>query len=171
MSVTSDLVDFAKDAGAQVHVYNGDGIAVTWDCGRNWQHMWDRRGARPQAFYGESEYAEARIPMMISDYGEMMLKWAIVRIGGMARSYKGWPGVNIPRDASSVEAQWGFQQLTPITGRLTLEELSMPMEMRTIFPYHYELNEYSHVAQMDFDDLLAAYQDPTGGELLSRWVR
>lgn len=31
MSVTADLVDFARASGAISSVYNGDGIALTWD--------------------------------------------------------------------------------------------------------------------------------------------
>ena len=46
----------------------------------------------------------------------------------------------------------------------------IPMELRTIFPAHPELNELSHVMQMDFDALLAAYKEPSGGELLEQWV-
>ena len=37
------------------------------------------------------------------------------------------------------------------------------MEMRTIFPVHPELNQLSHVMQIDFDELLAGYMDPLGG--------
>ena len=85
MSVTSNLVGFAESSGAQVHLYNGNGLAITWDHGRFWQHIWDNGGSCPQAFYGESEYAEPRVPTMISDYGEIMLKWAIMRIGEKAR--------------------------------------------------------------------------------------
>ena len=82
MSVTADLVDFARTSGAISSVYKGDGIALTWDSGRSWQHIWDTKDSRrPQAFYGESEYLEPRVPTMISDYGEIMLKWASVRIG------------------------------------------------------------------------------------------
>ena len=82
MSVTADLVDFARTSGAISSVYKGDGIALTWDSGRSWQHIWDTKDSRrPQAFYGESEYLEPRVPTMISDYGEIMLKWAIMRIG------------------------------------------------------------------------------------------
>ena len=70
MSVTVDLVDFARTSGAISSVYKGDGIALTWDSGRSWQHIWDTKNSRrPQAFYGESEYLEARVPTMISDYG------------------------------------------------------------------------------------------------------
>lgn len=59
--------------------------------------------------------------------------------------------------------QWGFEQITPITGRLTLDGAYIPMEMRTIFPVHPELNQLSHVMQIDFDELLAGYMDPLGG--------
>nr|WP_314337050.1 hypothetical protein [Schaalia odontolytica] len=58
--------------------------------------------------------------------------------------------------------QWGFEQLTPITGRLTLDGAYIPMEMRTIFPVHPELNQLSQVMQIDFDELLAGYMDPSG---------
>ena len=51
----------------------------------------------------------------------------------------------------SVSPQWGFEQLTPITGRLTLDGAYIPMEMRTVFPVHPELNQLSHVMQIDFD--------------------
>ena len=57
----------------------------------------------------------------------------------------------------SVSPQWGFEQLTPITGRLTLDGAYIPMEMRTIFPVHPELNQLSQVMQIDFDELLAGY--------------
>lgn len=170
MSVTSSLVDFAESAGAQVELYNGNGLAFTWDHGRSWQHVWDRQGAHPQAFYGESEYFEARVPAMISDYGEIMLKWAITRIGANARRGMGWAPVKVPNDSASVAPQWGFQQLTPITGRLTLNGSHLPLELRTIFPYHYELNELSQVIEMDFEELLESYKDPSGGALLAQWV-
>ena len=171
MSVTADLIDFAHDSGAICSVYRGNGIALTWDGGRSWQHIWDTEGSRrPQAFYGESEYLEPRVPTMISDYGEIMLKWAIMRIGEKARWRRRWPLIDVPSDAASVDPQWGFEQLTPITGRLTLDGAYIPMELRTIFPAHPELNQLSHVMQMDFDALLAAYKEPLGGELLEQWV-
>ena len=107
---------------------------------------------------------------MISDYGEIMLKWAIMRIGDKARWRRRWPRIDVPADPASVDPQWGFEQLTPITGRLTLDGAYIPMELRTIFPAHPELNELSHVMQMDFDALLAAYKEPSGGELLEQWV-
>lgn len=44
------------------------------------------------------------------------------------------------------------------------------MELRTIFPAHPELNQLSHVMQMDFDALLATYMEPSGGELQRQWV-
>ena len=170
MSVTSTLVDFAKSSGAQVQLYRTSGIAITWDNGRNWQHIWDQNGTPPQAFYGESEYFEARVPTMISDHGEIMLKWAILRIGANARRAIHWPTIRIPHSAESVDPQWGFQQLTPITGTLTIDNSRLPFEQRTIFPFHYELNQLSHVITMDFEALLHAYMDPTGGELLSHWT-
>lgn len=36
------------------------------------------------------------------------------------------------------------------------------MEMRTIFPARPELNQLSQVMQIDFDELLAGYMDPSG---------
>lgn len=171
MSVTADLIDFARDSGAISSVYNGNGIALTWDAGRSWQHVWDTKNSpRPQAFYGESEYLEPRVPTMISDYGEIMLKWAIMRIGEKARWRRRWPRIDVPADAASVDPRWGFEQLTPITGRLTLDSGYIPMELRTISPAHPELNQLSHVMQMDFDALLAAYMEPSGGELQRQWV-
>lgn len=170
MSVTSDLVDFAESSDAQVHLYNGNGLAITWDRGRFWQHIWDSGGSCPQAFYGESEYAERRVPTMISDYGEIMLKWAIMRIGEKARWRRRWPRIDVPSAPESVSPQWGFEQLTPITGRLTLDGAYIPMEMRTIFPVHPELNQLSQVMQIDFEELLAGYMDPSGGPLLRQWV-
>ena len=171
MSVTSDLVDFAESSGAHVQLYNGNGLAITWDRGRFWQHIWDTKNARrPQAFYGESEYLEPRVPTMISDYGEIMLKWAIMRIGEKSRWRRGWPRIDVPAGLESVSSQWGFEQLTPITGRLTLDGAYIPMEMRTIFPVHPELNQLSQVMQIDFDELLAGYMDPSGGSLLCQWV-
>ena len=98
MSVTEDLIDFARESGAIPSVYNGGGIALTWDAGRSWQHIWDTKNARrPQAFYGESEYLEARVPTMISDYGEIMLKWAIMRIGEKARWRRRWSRIDVLR--------------------------------------------------------------------------
>lgn len=70
----------------------------------------------------------------------------------------------------SVSPQWGFEQLTPITGRLTLDGAYIPMEIRTIFPAHSELNQLSQVMQIDFDELLAGYMDPSGGPLLRQWI-
>lgn len=171
MSVTADLIDFARDSGAICSVYRGNGIALTWDGGRSWQHIWDTADSRrPQAFYGESEYLEPRVPTMISDYGEIMLKWAIMRIGDKARWRRRWPRIDVPADPGSVDPQWSFEQLTPITGLLALDGGYIPMEMRTIFPAHPELNQLSQVMQMDFDALLAAYKEPSGGELLEQWV-
>ena len=79
MSVTADLIDFAEHAGAQVRIWRGNGVGITWDCGRYWYHIWDKVGTHPQALYGETEYLEPRVPTMLSDYGEIMLRWAIVR--------------------------------------------------------------------------------------------
>ena len=162
MPATSDLVDFAESSEAHVQPYNGNGLAITWDRGRFWQHIWDSGGNCPQAFYGESEYLESRVPTMISDYGKIMLKWAIMRIGEIARWRRGWPRIDVPAGLESVSAQWGFEQLTPITGRLTLDGAYIPMEMRTIFPLHPELNQLSLVMQIDFDELLAGYMYPSG---------
>ena len=44
------------------------------------------------------------------------------------------------------------------------------MEMRTIFPVHPELNQLSQVMQIDFDELLAGYIDPSGGPFLRQWL-
>ena len=107
---------------------------------------------------------------MISDYGEIMLKWAIMRIGEKARWRRRWPRIDVPSALESVSPQWGFEQLTPITGRLTLDGEYIPMEMRTIFPVHPELNQLSQVMQIDFDELLAGYMDPSGGTLLRQWL-
>lgn len=170
MSVTSDLVDFAESSEAHVQLYNGNGLAITWDRGRFWQHIWDSGGSYPQAFYGESEYLEPRVPTMISDYGEIMLKWAIMCIGEKARWRRRWPRIDVPARLESVSPQWGFEQLTPITGRLTLDGAYIPMEMRTIFPAHPELNQLSQVMQIDFDELLAGYMDPSAGPLLRQWL-
>ena len=171
MSVTEDLIDFARESGAIPSVYNDGGVALTWDAGRSWQHIWDTKNSRrPQAFYGESEYLESRVPTMISDYGEIMLKWAIMRIGEKARWRRRWPRIDVPAALESVAPQWGFEQLTPITGRLTLDGAYIPMEMRTIFPVHPELNQLSQVMQIDVDELLAGYMDPSGGPLLRQWL-
>ena len=75
----------------------------------------------------------------------------------------------MPRSAQSVDPHWGFEQLSLITGRLTRDGKPVPMQLRTIFPDHYELNQFSHVAGMRFKDLLAAFKDPTGG-ILANWV-
>jgi hypothetical protein len=107
---------------------------------------------------------------MISDYGEIMLKWAIMRIGEKARWRRRWPRIDVPVGLESVSPQWGFEQLTPITGRLTLDGAYIPMEMRTIFPVHPELNQLTHVMQIDFDELLAGYMDPSGGPFLREWL-
>ena len=55
-------------------------------------------------------------------------------------------------------------------GRLTLDGAYIPMEMRTIFPVHPELNQLSQVMQIDFDELLAGYMDPSGRPLLRQWL-
>ena len=99
-----------------------------------------------------------------------MLKWAIMRIGEKARWRRRWPRIDVPTGLESVSPQWGFEQLTPITGRLTLDGAYIPMEMRTIFPVHPELNQLSQVMQIDFDALLAGYMDPSGGALLRQWL-
>ena len=106
----------------------------------------------------------------LSDYGEIMLKWAIMCIGEKARWRRRWPRIDVPSGLESVLPQWGFEQLTPITGRLTLDGAYIPMEMRTIFPVHPELNQLSQVMQIDFDELLAGYMDPSGGTLLRQWL-
>ena len=106
----------------------------------------------------------------LSDYGEIMLKWAIMRIGEKARWRRRWPRIDVAAGLESVSPQWGFEQLTPITGRLTLDGAYIPMEMRTVFPVHPELNQLSHVMQIDFDELLAGYTDPSGGPLLRQWL-
>ena len=93
----------------------------------------------------------------LSDYGAIMLKWAIMRIGEKARWRRRWPRIDVPSALESVSPQWGFEQLTPITGRLTLDGAYIPMEMRTILPVHPELNQLSQVMQIDFDELLAGY--------------
>ena len=51
MSVTADLIDFAEHAGAQVRIWRGNGVGITWDCGRYWYHIWDKAGTRPQALW------------------------------------------------------------------------------------------------------------------------
>lgn len=99
-----------------------------------------------------------------------VLKWAIMRIGEKARWRRRWPRIGVPAGLESVSPQWGFEQLTPITGRLTLDGAYIPMEMRTIFPVHPELNQLSHVMHIDFDELLAGYVDPSGGPLLRQWL-
>lgn len=72
--------------------------------------------------------------------------------------------------AGECVAPVGFEQLTPITGRLTLDGAYIPMEMRTIFPVCPELNQLSQVMQIDFDELLAGYMDPSGGSFLRQWL-
>lgn len=121
MSVTADLIDFAEHAGAQVRIWRGNGVGITWDCGRYWYHIWDKAGTHPQALYGETEYLEPRVPTMLSDYGEIMLRWAIVRIGERARRELGWPSISVPYALEDVHPGWEFQQLTPITGRLAVK--------------------------------------------------
>ena len=44
------------------------------------------------------------------------------------------------------------------------------MEMRTIFPNHYELNILSHVMSIGFDVLLQSYKEPAGGAAVAQWV-
>lgn len=92
------------------------------------------------------------------------------RIGEKAWGCRGWPRIDVPAGLESVSPQWGFEQLTPITGRLTLDGAYIPMEMRTIFPVRPELNQLSQVLRIDFDELLAGYMDPSGGALLCQWL-
>lgn len=165
----AELFHFAETAGAQIRLRDADALSLTWDCGRSWQHVWNTSGEHAQAFYGESEYAETRVPTMISDYSELMLNWAVLRIGRKARFYKGWEAIRVPRSPQSVDPHWGFEQLSLITGRLTRDGKPVPMQLRTIFPDHYELNQFSHLAGMRFKDLLAAFKDPAGG-ILANWV-
>ena len=80
----AELFHFAETAGAQIRLRDADALSLTWDCGRSWQHVWNTSGEHAQAFYGESEYAETRVPTMISDYSELMLNWAVLRIGRKA---------------------------------------------------------------------------------------
>ena len=84
------------------------------------------------------------------------------RIGEKARWRCGWSRIDVPAGLENVSPQWGFEQFTPITGRLTLDGAYIPMEMRTIFPVCPELNQLSQVMQIDFDELLAGYMDPSG---------
>ena len=84
----AELFHFAETAGAQIRLRESDALSLTWDCGRSWQHVWNTSGEHGQAFYGESEYAETRVPTMISDYSGLMLNWAVLRIGHKARFYK-----------------------------------------------------------------------------------
>lgn len=165
-----ELMDFAMRSGAQVRLRDGDGLALTWDCGRSWRHVWQTHGSHPQSFYGESEYAEERWPHLVSDDRDLMLRWAIVRIGGEARRRMEWHPIVVPSKVEGVDERWGVEQVGPIMGRLTMEGVPLPMSMRTIFPNCYQLNQLSHVALMDVDDLVAAYRDPSGGVLLGRWV-
>lgn len=85
------------------------------------------------------------------------------RIGEKARWRRGWPRIDVPAGLENVSPQWGFEQLTPITGRLTLDGAYIPMEMHTIFPVRPELNQLSQVMQIEFDELLTGYMDPSGG--------
>ena len=39
------------------------------------------------------------------------------RIGEKAWGRRGWPRIDVPAGLESVSPQWGFEQLTPITGR------------------------------------------------------
>ena len=165
-----ELMDFAMRSGAQVRLRDGDGLALTWDCGRSWRHVWQTHGSHPQSFFGESEYAEERWPHLVSDDRDLMLRWAIVRIGGEARRRMEWDPIVIPSKVEGVDERWGVEQVGAIMGRLTMDGVPLPMSMRTIFPNCYQLNQLSHVAHMDVDDLVAAYRDPSGGELLGHWV-
>ena len=45
------------------------------------------------------------------------------------------------------------------------------MEMRTIFPNHYELNVLSQVMPIGFDVLLESYKEPVGGAAVAQWVQ
>ena len=92
------------------------------------------------------------------------------RIGEKARWRCGWSRINVPAGLENVSPQWGFEQFPPITGRLTLDGAYIPMEMRTIFPVCPELNQLSQVMQIDFDELLAGYMDPSGGSFLRQWL-
>ena len=166
-----ELMDFAMSAGAQVHLREGDGLALTWDCGRSWRHVWKTHGSDAQSFYGESEYAEERWPHFVSNDHDLMLRWAILRIGSEARRRLEWAPIVVPSEAEGLDGRWGVEQLSLITGRLTMDGVPLPMDMRTIFPEHHELNQFARVALMDVDDLVAAYRDPSGGALLGHWVR
>ena len=166
-----ELMDFAMSAGAQVHLREGDGLALTWDCGRSWRHVWKTYGSEVQSFYGESEYAEERWPHLVSNDHDLMLRWAILRIGSEARRRLEWAPIVVPSEVEGLDGRWGVEQLSLITGRLTMDGVPLPMDMRTIFPEHHELNQFARVARMDVDDLVAAYRDPSGGALLGHWVR
>ena len=166
-----ELMDFAMRAGAQVRLREGDGLALTWDCGRSWRHVWKAHGSDAQSFYGESEYAEERWPHFVSNDHDLMLRWAILRIGSEARRRMEWAPIVVPSGAEGLDGRWGVEQLGLITGRLTMDGVPLPMDMRTIFPEHHELNQFARVARVDVDDLVAAYRDPSGGALLGHWVR
>ncbi len=93
-------------------------------------HLGHEELATPQAFYGESEYLEPRVPTMISDYGEIMLKWAIMRIGEKSAGVAVAAHPGVPVGGLAYRPSGVSSSSTPITGRLTLDGEYIPMEMR-----------------------------------------
>ena len=51
------------------------------------------------------------------------------RIGEKAWWRRGWPRIDVPAGLENVSPQWGFEQLTPITGRLTLDGAYMALRI------------------------------------------
>lgn len=167
MAVFGDLVGFAEESGAQV-LGTQAGVRLTWDMGRTFLHIW---GEGERYCFGTSERAEPRIATMVSPYEEIMMKWAILQVGDRARASRQLPPIVIPDAPEEVEDVWSFEQMSLLTGRLAMGGEFVPMELRTVFPAHRELNVFSHVIRVSDDELLASYRDPEGRPALSEYVR
>ena len=166
MAVFGDLVGLATESGAQV-LGTEAGVRMTWDMGRTFLHLWGEEG---RYCFGTSERAEPRIATMISPYEEIMLKWAVLQVGDRARVALQMPPIVIPDAAEKVDPIWAFEQMSLLTGRLVMQGEFVPMELRTIFPAHRDLNVFSQVIRLGADELLASYRDPEGRPALGEYV-
>ena len=98
MSVTSQLIEFAKSSGA-FWMKRGTGIALTWDSGIYWHNLWTEHDDQGTLLYkyGPSERWEDRSTFVASPFEDWTAKGAIIHVGEFARSYLGWDPIVVPQ--------------------------------------------------------------------------
>lgn len=172
MSVTSQLIEFAKSSGA-FWMKRGTGIALTWDSGIYWHNLWTEHDDQGTLLYkyGPSERWEDRSTFVASPFEDWTAKGAIIHVGEFARSYLGWDPIIIPQvDSDPVAHPYVYSQFFPWVGGLELDGKVLPLTVRTMFPTHRELTEFAHIASVDSQKLLDAYMSEDGG-ILRNWIR